>query len=313
MKSILAVFVFLVASFPVSGRETLSYLYIQGDKQTPFYVKLEDEMQPRFGKNYCIIPQLAPGPAHIEILFQQNVFPAQKFTVLIPESGSRGFLLVKKEEGFSLYDLQQGFYLPAGNSEGDDHLPVSGTVATALPVADPPVKTDTPRTRPTVAVRKQPVKKEPRKTLPPKKSTVTVARKTPTKEGPAFIPGIELSKSTEGNGETTAKTVTKPSVVIANSDCPTAISSDEFGKIFSSMSAKGADEDRLSYVLDKMDVCYESWQARALTQMLSGDAARFTLLKRIFPRITDQAAFPLLDDLLTSDAWKAEFARLTHH
>ncbi|MEO6834125.1 MAG: hypothetical protein ABI169_18090, partial [Chitinophagaceae bacterium] len=75
-----------------------SYLYIQGDKQTPIYVKLEDGMQPRFGKNYCIIPQMAPGPAHIEILFQQNAFPPQKFTILMPQSGSRGFLLTHQAD-----------------------------------------------------------------------------------------------------------------------------------------------------------------------------------------------------------------------
>ena len=58
-----------------------SYVYIQGDKQTPFYVKMEGEMLPRYGKDYSIISELAPGPINIEILFQQNKYPAEKFVI----------------------------------------------------------------------------------------------------------------------------------------------------------------------------------------------------------------------------------------
>src|ERR1700756_3131661 len=91
--------------------QPFSYVYIQGDKITPFYVKMEGVMMPRYGKNYCILSELSPGLKHIEILFQQNVFPAQKFTIEVPENGYRGFLLNKQEHGFVLYDLQQKKYL----------------------------------------------------------------------------------------------------------------------------------------------------------------------------------------------------------
>jgi hypothetical protein len=91
--------------------QPFSYLYIQGDKETPFYVKMEGKMLPRYGKNYCIISELNPGPVHLEILFQQHAFAPQKFTVQVPEHGYRGFLLNKQEHGFALYDLQQKKYL----------------------------------------------------------------------------------------------------------------------------------------------------------------------------------------------------------
>jgi hypothetical protein len=61
-----------------------------------------------------------------------------------------------------------------------------------------------------------------------------------------------------------------------------------------------------------LDKCYETWQARTLAAKFSGDAARYELLRKIYPRITDQASFPLLDDLLTTDIWKTEFNRLVH-
>lgn len=82
-----------------------SYLYIQGDKTIPFYVKVDSVMQPRYGKNYCIAPKLTAGKHNIAILFQQNAYPAQYYTVDIPENGQKGFLLNRQGDDFSLYDL----------------------------------------------------------------------------------------------------------------------------------------------------------------------------------------------------------------
>lgn len=80
----------------------------------PFYVKLEGKMQPRYGKNHCIIAELDPGTIHIEILFQQRILPSQKFTIQVPEHGCRGFLLNKQGSSYALYDLQQKKYLAPG-------------------------------------------------------------------------------------------------------------------------------------------------------------------------------------------------------
>src|ERR1017187_5067067 len=91
--------------------QPFSYVYIQGDKSIPFYVKMEGKMMPRYGKNYCIISELNPGPIHIEILFQQHALPPQKFTIQVTENGYRGFLLNKQENGYALYDLLQKKYL----------------------------------------------------------------------------------------------------------------------------------------------------------------------------------------------------------
>lgn len=70
-------------------------------------------MMPRYGKNYCILSELSAGTARIEILFEQNKFPAQKFTINVPENSGRGFILHKDNNAFTLYDLQQKKYLPA--------------------------------------------------------------------------------------------------------------------------------------------------------------------------------------------------------
>lgn len=91
--------------------QPLSYIYIQGDKHTPFYVKMNGQMQPRYGKNHCIISSLKAGQVAIEVLFQQNGFPAEKFTIDVPENGSRGFLLDRQGDGFALYDLKTKSYI----------------------------------------------------------------------------------------------------------------------------------------------------------------------------------------------------------
>jgi hypothetical protein len=106
---------FIIACICMAGRlvaaQPFSYVYIQGDKITPFYVKMDGQMMPRYGKNYCILSELAPGPIHIEILFQQKVFPSQEFTINVPENGSRGFLLSRQGDGFGLYDIRQKKYI----------------------------------------------------------------------------------------------------------------------------------------------------------------------------------------------------------
>jgi len=93
--------------------QIFSYVYIQGDKKTPFYVKREGVMMPRYGKDYCILSELQEGPMHIEVLFQQHAFPPQKFTIMVPEHGFRGLMLDRQGDHFVLYDFQKKRYLEA--------------------------------------------------------------------------------------------------------------------------------------------------------------------------------------------------------
>ncbi len=95
-----------MACFIKAKAQNNAYLYIQGDKTIPFYVKVNGVMQPRYSKYYCIVPKLSAGETNVEILFQQNAYPAQSFTINIPPDGSKGFLLNKKGNDFVLYDLE---------------------------------------------------------------------------------------------------------------------------------------------------------------------------------------------------------------
>ena len=95
----------------------------------------------------------------------------------------------------------------------------------------------------------------------------------------------------------------KNKIAVANSDCPQAISNDEFRDIYKKAITRSS-SGKLKFLLEKMDVCYTSNQVRQLATILPGDDERFTYLKRAYPRVTDQSAFERLENLLTSEEWK---------
>ncbi len=276
-----------------TARGGFSYVYIQGDKSTPFYVKFEDQMLPRYGKNYSIIPQLAPGVINIQILFQQSVYPAQKFAISVPEGGFRGFLLMKKDNNFVLYDIHQQFYLHSGNKPEEDQAPVKN-------VADAYVYTNTSAAQP--------------------KASDVLGSNTPK-----FLSDVELKNDrvvqTEstiekpaGNrpqiiGKTT-EPVTAPKhddrLPMRNSDCPIPLETRDFDDLYKKVEGK-SESVKLKFLLSKMDYCYTTAQARILAKALDNDPERYTFLKRVFPRVTDQANFPMLENLLTTQEWKSYF------
>ncbi len=300
--------------------DRFSYVYIQGDKNTPFYVKFEGEMLPRFGKNYYIISELAPGPISIEILFQQNVYPPQKFMINVPESSFRCFLLMKKEAGYVLYDIHRQFYLPADNKLEDDHIDLPVVTAYNNDVYTPVVPT--PIAKETIGnteIVEPPAPKRPKTNTVIVKKKITEAKPVSkikvNESSPAFIGGMELSnnKTQTGTGMLPAggQTVQKSKIAVINSDCPTAMSNNQFEALLKRVNSKTYTE-RLKIIFDKMDNCFTSNQIRILTKTLSGDDMRFTLLKKAYPRVTDQSTFVTLENLLSSEEWKGYFRDMVH-
>lgn len=307
--------------FTVVNAQHFSYVYIQGDKETPFYVKYESEMLPRFGKNYYIISELAPGPINIEVLFQQNVYAPQKFTVNVPDDGFRGFLLTKKGADFSLYDIHRQFYIPAGNKATDDNYTTYTVGTPTVPVDDitptlpqeiPIIKKATPvvKTAKPAASAKTP---KPAVIKTPKAITKTPTSKSgkarePDDE-PVFLDNVELKSDRTGN-TLPAGGISKNTVATINSDCPRALSNDAFDNIYKKAITKST-SGKLKYLLEKIDGnCYTSNQVRQLTQILPGDNERYTYLKKVYARVTDQSAFKRLENLLTADEWKEYFRSL---
>ncbi|PZF71006.1 DUF4476 domain-containing protein [Taibaiella soli] len=339
----------LVFAFSITelAAQSYSYIYIQGDKQTPFYVKLEGEMLPRYGKNYCIIPKLVAGEVNIDILFQQNAYPAQHFIVQVPENGYRGFMLTQRNGQFALYDLQQQFYLQAGNAATDDHAPLFNAGQTPTP---PPPNVVAAAAVPVATVPSEPAPAANDTPQPAKatQSTTAATQTKPANDGqPKFLDNIELSNdhNTAGNvatavvaGAAVVGTVAKPAsennaddnkdnastpataapaatdnapkAAIVNSDCPDPISDATFDAIYQKVMAQSSEEARLGYLNQQIGGCFNTKQVGAFAKTMDSDAARYTLLKKLYPRTTDQANYGNLDALFTDPQWKAYFQQL---
>lgn len=331
-----------------AGARGFSYVYIQGDKATPFYVKFEDQMMPRYGKNYNIIPQLVPGPINVQILFQQNAYPPQRFTIMVPESGFRGFLLLQKAGSFSLYDIHQQFYLLPGNRAEDDRV-VPYNTADAYVATNAGANTNSYNNTPST-------------TNTGISSTIkTKPRNKQVNSGPKFLPNVELSneryqqpaaQQQQQQQESTYEeiiqqappeqeyeepvqeatpvqneepeptqgiyqnTYTEPAianqpptnnrVVVVNSDCSSAINDNEFEDLYNKTQSK-SEKSKLKFLLTKMDACYTTNQARILAESLGNDPEKYTFLKRVYSRVTDQHNFPMLENMLTTQEWKSYF------
>lgn len=287
--------------------QDFSYVYIQGDKKTPIYAKVEGVMIPRYGKNYALIARLAPGPMNIEILFKQNIYPPVQFNILVPENGKRAFVLTQKEGAFSLFDVVQNFYLPANNSIEEDHLPalVAINPSNTVQVSAPTVGLDT--------LAKHKHKQKVKTTLVTQQSNTDTVQITATNQ-PAFIQNITFNN--EPNEDIKKDTALEQQMqhatqVIINSDCKSLISQTAFAKLLNTLNAKNTEDERLGFIIESLKQhCISVVQAQQLVSVLSSDVARFSALKTLYPKINDQTHFPQLVSLLQSEEWKAYFNQL---
>ena len=104
-KSLLVAAILMLVHSSSCIAQQYTYLYIQGDKKTPFYVKVNGKMAERYGKNHCIIPKLTPGTYYLEILFELNKYRPILDTIQITGSTPRQFLLVRTDTTYQLMDL----------------------------------------------------------------------------------------------------------------------------------------------------------------------------------------------------------------
>ncbi|MDI9320903.1 MAG: DUF4476 domain-containing protein [Phycisphaerales bacterium] len=326
-------------SFKVEAQD-FSYVYIQGDKKIPIYTKLEGVMMPRYGKNYALISRLAPGPVSIEILFQQNEFPPLQFSILVPENGKRAFVLQKKVEGFSLYDVEQNFYLKPNNDIAEDHLP---TVLNNMNIKT--IKfienTKKPSVAPIKAVTKESDIKAITKNETIKAGTVIELPKGKAKpvvqaeidkidttvvgiagtDKPTFIQNIffennALRDTTKESivkkdvpAKDTANEISTPKII--NSDCKGEISVLNFLKMNNHISAKKTEDEKLGLILEAANqYCFSTEQCQKMVEKLDTDIARFTAIKKLYPKTTNQSNFRSLESLLSEEEWKDYFRSL---
>lgn len=332
-------FFLLATGFASHAQSGYSYFYFEGDQQTPFYVKVEGKMQPRLGKNHFIIPNLDAGYTHFQILFQKNEFPPQDFLLEVPKGGSRSFVLHQvNERQFALYDLQQKRYIIAGNKQEDDHATASVPAATL----ERSVRvTDTDLDIPVFA----PDEKKTR--IDKKTGTVSSVVKTESR----FLNGIELnSDSADGSGVTDAD-IGEPVAVspttgkknkrqskslddlpaikndlgeevppgpgqselppVPNTDCPQAMSNEEFEDFALRVLDRSTDDERLKFIRKVKDKhCFSTEQVRILANNLSGQSARYEAVKILYFHTSDQENYKKLEALFNTDFLKSKFREI---
>ncbi len=369
-KKLWMMMVAVVLSCQLSFASDYSYIFIQGDKQTPFYVKLEGQMMPRLGKNYCILPNLDKGTIHLEILFQQNIYPAQKFTIKVPAAGGRGFTLQQlNDKQFALYDLASHHKLIAGNKESDDvlEIPAAAVDDNALAWGN----TTAEDLKAPVTRESAPVVRE--ESLPafnskkPKEKKAAKVKEEKIEEPPTernrFIDDIELNKEgssvppfnagaaatpapvreekpakkkkdkapvivddnedlyegstvfTERAAAAKAKKEEVKSVEesgIPNSDCPAAMSNDEFEEFAIKIMDKTDDDAQLKYLRKTASKsCFTTEQVRILAKNMETQSGRFETVKLLYPRVIDQGNYTVLESLFNTSYLKGKFKELT--
>jgi len=299
--------------------QAFSYVYIQGDKKTPIYTKVEGVMMPRYGKNYALLSRLAPGPLNIEILFQQNEFPPLQFNILVPENGKRAFVLQKKEDAFALYDVEQNFYLNPNNDIAEDHLPAvlshtNQTIEKPFETTiETPAKTTKEIGKPKVELAAK--TEEPIVNSAANDTTKTAPIALQGSSKPKFIENIvfdnEANKTTESSITTNAPLGNNSQPNIENSDCKGQITALHFSKLNNSIVAKRTENEKLGMILEATKRnCFSSEQGQKMVSNLESDIAKFTAIKGLYPKTTDQSNFSSLSILLNDEEWKSYFNAL---
>lgn len=356
MKHVLGWIAGILLLAQVSFAGNYAYVYIEGDKQTPFYVKMEGQMQPRLGKNYCIIPNLAAGVTYLEILFQQNAYPAQKFAINIPEGGGRGFILQKvNDRQFALYDMQQGNYIVSGNKPEDDRVPEAAAQQPIANTDSKPVAVTEPAVSGTEELPAFEKKSKKSKSKPIKESVVkeepksdnrfigdielntdggkTAAEPLPDFNAPKPVPVAKSKKKTKAAPKTESKetslaaindeegeTGNKPAAVkeetnsdtgIPNSDCKTAMSSEDFENFALKILDKADDDARIKVLSrNKGRQCFTTEQVRIIANNLDTQSGRYDVVKMLYPQTSDQSNYYMLESLFKTNYLRGKFKEI---
>lgn len=321
-----------------------SYVYIEGDKETPFYIKMEGKMQPRLGQHYAILSNLDAGVTNIEILFQQNKYPPIKFAIKVPNFGARGLQLRKIEDQFALYDIQTGNYILPGNKPADDDITALAnmysranrslkdadkkeenaqtqkavTVAKndKLPAFNPgKSNTEEPKAKEVVKEKEQEKTKivaAPKETKPKEKPIKT---KQPTLSGETEKPNLPKSDKQPGYIENVTinssndedESVPEATGALPpNTDCKAAMPDEEFTTFLTRLKEKDG-EARIKFISKQKRKCFSTEQVSYIGRTIASPSGKLQVLKELYAQTTDQENYYMLETLFNTDFLKKKF------
>ena len=320
-------------------------VYIQSDKETPIYVKVEGQMMERYSKNYVVLGNLASGPLNLEILFQQNKYPNQKFVLNIQPSGQRSLVLKKIDQNkFALYDLNYGIYLNNGNRLEDD---ISGSdneyqntvlAANTQATAKEEVVKEIPAEKPKkekVAAKPKKEKKTEEEAIPaftaakeekpkqaeepepaqpstekPKKSKRNRTERIAEAEGSTgderFL-DFEMDKKESNNGNNKSGN-TKNTASGANTKCTEPASDSQFDNFASLLNATDDEEAKLGIVRkNAKKYCFSTEQVRTIAMNFDSQSSRYEVARILKAKVVDAENFAQLSSLFNTNFLKERF------
>lgn len=338
-----SVVLLLLLTLPIQyGYAQNAYFYIEGDQETPFYVKVEGKMMERLGKNYAIIPNLGAGHTNFEILFEKNKYPAQHFILEVPETGTRGFVLNKvNEKQFALFDIDQKRFIVSGNRAEDDYvLPASIAKSNEEKAF---YEKNTPEINAKELLQKY-----------GQTNTQGKAKESNESNIPQFIDEIALNK--EGNTNKSKQNIRKPESrkrytqeevdnslknweeeeeilkpskkkvknlmeesdeeenklpPIPNTDCPSPMNNQVFENIALRFLAYNDDTQKISYLRKNTSkLCFSTEQVRILASNMETQSGKFEVVKMLYIQTSDQDDYERLVELFNSGYIKSEFRNL---
>lgn len=341
MKKLFGIFLGLLIHLSIWGQDPNdAVVYLQGDKETPIYVKMEGMMMERYSKHYFILNRLASGPLHLEILFQQNKYPAQKFVLNIAPSVQRALVLQRVGENqFALYDLDYGIYIPAENKLDDDistdqqlaamqarrgsgttaqpPQPVSGYKEApnerSVAVKAKESKAEKPQK---VAAEKKP-KSEPEKLIKEAQSKTETEKVVRTdrnrnasdskKEDERFL-DFEIEKKEKESQTASRRSTSNSKATKANCSEP---ATEMQLKQLLSMLDLATDEEKKLVTLRKnaTKYCLSTEQIRVLALKFMSQSSRYEVARALKVSVTDPELYPQLADLFNTNYLKDRFLK----
>ncbi|HRP90026.1 MAG TPA: DUF4476 domain-containing protein [Edaphocola sp.] len=344
MKNILVILSFVLFNLGALAQDfNDAVVYIQGNKEVPIYVKMEGQMMPRYGKDYTLLYNLASGPLHLEIQFQQNQYPSQKFVLNIQPSSQRSLVLTKVAENkFALYDLNYEFYLPADNKLEDD-IQAQNTVAVDNKAIEPLTK----KSKETEIVANKKEKKEKIKgkkedDLPPflanagiekgkadkkenklktkkakeqkKAEEETVAKNTEKVSKPKKEEGAkkEIKESSKTDNRFLDFEMNKDSGSNVEKEskekCKEAASNEQFNSFAQLISSAKDEEERLLYLKKYSGMyCFSTDQVRVVAMNFDSQSSRYEVVKVLKKKTIDVENYKDLEVLFNTNYLKKKF------
>lgn len=316
-------------------------VYIQSDKETPIYVKVEGQMMERYSKNYVVLGNLASGPLNLEILFQQNKYPNQKFVLNILPSSQRSLVLKKIDQNkFALYDLNYGIYLNNGNRLEDDISGSDNDYQNTVLAAHTPSNEETVKEMPAEKPKKEKVSAKPKKekkteeeaipeftapkeekqqqaeepalasTEKPKKVKRSRSEKARAGEGSTgderFL-DFEMDKKESNSGNNRSGN-TKNNTAGANTKCTEPASDSQFDNFAGLLNATDDEEVKLGIVRkNAKKYCFSTEQVRTIAMNFDSQSSRYEVARVLKAKVVDAEHYAQLSSLFNTNFLKERF------